>query len=1060
MGLKILITEEQLEIPKMGIKTHFIPPSDAQNRIARQTLFWLKDSPYLQVKSKNEDRKEVLQILKNYGKSLFCCILPPRLNIAFDISQSLELKIDFLLWENIAWELLHNGNNWLALEGGVKRIHSGKAKMRYPSAKQIANWQFFSSHNHFLSPNFETNHQTPSFEFYYSPHDWFIENKFNLQENIQWNIFLNGTLENFRFIFKTNPRYLFLQGFLDITQMLFFSKNEDRVQKNILDFPFIDAIEKGLELLVVNFKQIKDLKDGSHCVLLEKFFDLGIPSLINFSGSIHRKNIRTYMSCLIVQIAQGKNIFASHLHALKQMSQTLSYSWDWLWIQFWENDKFIAPQKANAIIDYQQNSLMNKKYFSRQKFWYLRKFYGNTQTLLNLKEKIVNLFSGSKNNLAENILWIQDDLLQNAGNYLHRFAMEYYQDYQYIQISIRGDNLKYSANQTQNSNKNNSLEKYIEQAKNLLFPTKMNFSIWDTIYRLEEKLEPQMKNLLFIFLLSGDLSPSFIKWLSKKKEFKIIIVVHEKKEPSFRETPYKLNRIFALNSLNWDEVLNFFDYPTRKAIQKSLPSNAQLNSLALSYRLVKLVYLAKNLSAKNLWQSLGQSSDISQEESVWKQIIDNLPQQLSPLAQQILLICYLFTSFIPVKFLEDLLGIKDLDSYLEKLYHCHLLEKSLDQKQISLESGFCFLLTKYAFFEQKKLQHTRTFLLKFFTKKETFEMYQSTFSYYIFSNLDDILEIEDKNISYQYLKDIFAFLKWDSKKIFYYKIFEKIAHFSEKRTLLWLCSFYQESLFYQKNSESVVKLQEINEFLEIKEEWELLFYNHLILANYFLIKENHQKARVFLAPVIELLKEKTSSFQNISDVAFLLIGLDDTNTLKSLLEHFPFYSASQKHGKCELENSYIKAYQCYKQGDEKTALAVLCSKIELSTIDITRYYKIYAIYITLCSKFQRIVELKKFLEKINFEENCLYYPYKLLISTLFNVALQNKLLFRQKEKIDEGFVDLLEKYYRIAQKNKDKDKKVFTYADLLGKLHYEMGNKKKYKFYLEEYYEEINDLPK
>ena len=287
MGLKILITEEQLEITELGIKTHFIPPSDAQTRIARQTLFWLKDSPYLQVKSKAEDRKEVLRILKNYGKLLFDSILPPRLNIAFDISQSLELKIDFLLWESIVWELLHNGKDWLAFQGGIKRIHIGKAKMRYPSAKQIANWQFFSSH-----PNFEKNNQLPSFEFYYSPHDWFIENNFNLQENIQWNILLNGTLENFYSIFKTNPRYFFLQGFLDITQLLFFSETENKIQKNILDFPFSNAIEKGLELLVLNFKQIRDLKDACHCVLLEKIFHLGIPTLINLSGSIHRKNIR------------------------------------------------------------------------------------------------------------------------------------------------------------------------------------------------------------------------------------------------------------------------------------------------------------------------------------------------------------------------------------------------------------------------------------------------------------------------------------------------------------------------------------------------------------------------------------------------------------------------------------------------------------------------------------------------------------------------------------------------------------------------------------------------
>lgn len=42
MGLKILITKEQLEIQELSIKTHFIPLSDTQ---VRQTLFWLKNSP-------------------------------------------------------------------------------------------------------------------------------------------------------------------------------------------------------------------------------------------------------------------------------------------------------------------------------------------------------------------------------------------------------------------------------------------------------------------------------------------------------------------------------------------------------------------------------------------------------------------------------------------------------------------------------------------------------------------------------------------------------------------------------------------------------------------------------------------------------------------------------------------------------------------------------------------------------------------------------------------------------------------------------------------------------
>ena len=643
----------------------------------------------------------------------------------------------------------------------------------------------------------------------------------------------------------------------------------------------------------------------------------------------------------------------------------------------------------------------------------------------------------------------QDEKLQTAVNYLHHFAMECYQDYQYIQINYKRENLNLSSDNEPNHEITTPLQKHIQQAKNLLFPKETDLSTWDTIYNLEEKRDPQKNNLLFVFLLSEDFSSSFMEWLTKKKEWKIIIVVHEKKEFIAKET----DRKFYLRSLNWNEILNFFDYPTRKSIQESLSSKLQNNSTALSYRLIKLLYLAKHLNFKPI--------NFNQEECIWKQIIDDLPQRLSPLSLRILSICYLFASFIPIEFLAEFLGIKNLDAHLEKLYHYHFIEKNLDQKQITLESGFYFLLTKYSFFEQKKLQQARIFLLKFFSEKSIFKKHQTTLSLYIFSNLDSLLEIEDKNITYRDLKNIFSFLKWDLKKILYLRIFEKAAFFSEKRTLIWLCKFYQENLFnriffYQVNSKFVEKLQEINELLETKEEWELLFQNHLALANYFLIKENYQKTRNFLAPVIELLKEKTGSFQNISDVAFLLIALDDISTLTSLLEHFSFYKATQNYKKYELERNYIKAYQAYKKGDEKTVLDLLLNKIG-AAVNVARYYKIYAIYIVLCSKFQLTSDLKFFLENIYFEETFPYYPYQVLISTLFNSLGQNKDLLKQQKKIDDKFIDLLEKYYRVAQKNKDK--KIFTYADLLGKLYYEAGNEQKYKFYLEEYYEETNTMP-
>ncbi len=105
------------------------------------------------------------------------------------------------------------------------------AKMRYPSAKQMVHWQFFSSQPNPTHFNSIGEYQFPSFEFYHSPHDWFMENSLDLQKTIQWNIFLNGTLENFYHVLKSNPQHLFLQGFLNTTQFFFISENKEDIQK-------------------------------------------------------------------------------------------------------------------------------------------------------------------------------------------------------------------------------------------------------------------------------------------------------------------------------------------------------------------------------------------------------------------------------------------------------------------------------------------------------------------------------------------------------------------------------------------------------------------------------------------------------------------------------------------------------------------------------------------------------------------------------------------------------------------------------------------------------------
>ena len=58
-----------------------------------------------------------------------------------------------------------------------------------------------------------------------------------------------------------------------------------------------------------------------------------------------------------------------------------------------------------------------------------------------------------------------------------------------------------------------------------------------------------------------------MEWLTKKKEWKIIDRSSRKKRIPLLLKKRIENFIF---SLNWNEILNFFDYPTRKSDSKDL----------------------------------------------------------------------------------------------------------------------------------------------------------------------------------------------------------------------------------------------------------------------------------------------------------------------------------------------------------------------------------------------------------------------------------------------------------------------------------------------------------
>ena len=831
-----------------------------------------------------------------------------------------------------------------------------------------------------------------------------------------------GTKNTIQEALSKMPRYFYLQSFITDNQIV--DSNENKISLD--DCDFIRGIENGLELAILNCRQLSENQNRDNFILLKSFFKLGIPSLINFSNSLQPEKVNIYMSELILELAQKQDKFLAHKNALKKTFNAFPNSLDCFWIQFWENSKALTAQKTDSFFTYDTIKEQQQNYFLSYQQLQLRKFCGYRHTFEAIKNQI---YLQSLSHKDRDILWYKDKYFQNASNYLNYFAMRFFQKYHSAILYYIGDKNSIEKNLVKHD-----LSQYINNIQSFLFNSNNNDFIWDALYDFDLAIQPQKNNLLQVFLLAGQISDSFIRWLKSKKGWQIIIVSHENQSIA--------NEVFTIKPSARDNV-KALNLASKLEITNNINNN---NSAAISYRLVKLanVLQLEGLNFANTAQF------------IWQEILKKIKTRFSDLALQILLICYLLPSRLPLKLLKSILDVDDLEKSLNNLYKHHLLEKSIDQKTINLESGIYFLFTEYKFFSEWQLQTTRQFLLKFFSKKKISKDIYHSFLFYVFFQISFLLKKEDGATYHQLQLILRNHLPWQIKRALYSKIFEALKSTPEKAQP-WLCYFYTDILLAYPDTQISKEMQQFNDFLETKGEWNLFFRNKIALSRYFIFQFNIQKAKIFLAPVIEFFKNNTSTFRDIIDIAFLLIELGDRATFFSFLDYFSFENNKQNILSNNFDQDFIKAYHYYYINREQEALSIISGKInELELLDefqinIARYSKIYAIYIYLCGKFKEFTNAKKFITKIESLLAGPYYPLGQIFSAIFKTVSTYKGIYKNNNNIDENFILLLEKIYSFAKSKEDQN--ISVYADILGKMFYEIDFKDKSKIYLREYYE-------
>ena len=1013
MGLRVILQEDRVRIPKLKEEFSLILPKKELSQQVSKLLIFLQDSAYLQIKLSHQYQNQILLLFKSYGEALFQAIIPlsyqKQLTNSVNPDRELEICIYFIPWYEIHWELIHNGQNWHSLDGGVKRIYRGKAKMR--RFETLPSWHFLSA------PLAYGSQRTPTCEFFQTPIEWLPPEYKKELSRFEWNFCLQAKARQFQDILNQAPRYLYLEGFHDLEKFCFVNTKYKITKINLASLPFESAIEHGLELLVCNLKQIRTNCTRNHNILLDILLNLGLPNLIDCVGTLHKRTMAIFMVNFLVLLAQGKNINYAYLSAIKAVAK--GGSWDWIWLRFWQNDTQLAAQQSHNKNEIKTTSA--DLFFSQQSLWTLRGFYGSLYFLEELETKILS---------TQNPFFVCDQYFQEAENFLHQFAINNYQTISTASVFF----LPFTEILSLQTSNEEFIQLY-QPIQNYLIGNENGLTIFH--YQNLDQTKKDDKKILFIYLPFSKnpledqqkIQGQFLLWARSSgehaKSYSLVFVYHNK---IFDK------QAFLLSAPSVFDSLKFFDATSQAMIEKYFKKEIFDRDITVSYRLLKMLFLLK---INNLPPNL-------ELVDIWKLVLSNFQRIINKKQKKILAVCFLFPIKLPILFLQDLLQLK-VAGDIEVLYSYHLLEKNVTHTEVHLESGLKYLMTKYNFFEESQIQQLQVSFISFLPSESIFP-YPRILLAFLYHYFPSSFILQNT----KYLEKIYLnTINWELKKIFYTKLFEKTHPLSEKEELKWISQFYRDIINFSKKAVWVQRLQTFTDLLEDKEEWDLFFSCQMTACKFFISQGNFQKVKNCLAPVIELSKSELFSSEKIIDIALLLIEIEDNSTYLSLLEYFS--SVFQERQINYSDGIFLRAYQLFLQGQKQQFFDMITNEMkEVSFLNTLRYHKIYRLYIKHCGEHKKTAQLYLFsylLEKELYQAKS-YKDYIFVIGDIFVAVVLNKTDYNSK--ISQDFFLLLEKIYHFAKINKDS--KIIQYADILGKLYYQIGDEKKYKIYLEEYY--------
>lgn len=298
-------------------------------------------------------RREVTRFLRQLGMRLFESVFPQDSYRRLQAPGPLLLQIAPAL-QAYPWELLNDGENWLALTRGLVRYVARPATPPAPAPGAPGPLRVLA---------LSADPLTPEGESPISAHKARLGTRFISSVDM-----LLAPSES------SPPKYLFravehagphaLESGLDLSPgLVYFSgfttaegwvlegddSRPERLGGDWLAKRLGQAARQGLRGLVLN-DSLGMLDPAAAAAQAESAFQAGLPALIRIQGRQARLREQDYLRTLVNGLCRGAPLAACHLAAVRRLHRRFEESWDWSFVQLFHR---AAPQEGETPISHQ-----------------------------------------------------------------------------------------------------------------------------------------------------------------------------------------------------------------------------------------------------------------------------------------------------------------------------------------------------------------------------------------------------------------------------------------------------------------------------------------------------------------------------------------------------------------------------------------------------------------------------------------------------------------------------------------------------------------------------------